>query len=214
MHSYCTSNNVQTNIWSHCKKLSDTETAPSAKICQDVISRKKGPLKFQWTHTTWHTHTQRPLVKHWIACRKWLFGNLEAPPMDHGAFSLSTLLQSVPFYLSHSSSRLPASLSGSHLPPLFMSVGAFPRSAPAHLSKTCQKTTLKGDCSAWNVRFKTMSLGSLRAGKAVFPGAETRKSPCLRIQMKCSKTGPEPLFEMELLSEAALPAQCFITAQI
>lgn len=117
--------------------LSDIETVPSAKICQDVISLKKGVLKIPVvTHIDTHTHTQRALVKHWIAHRKWLFGNLTAPPMAHRALSLSSRLQSVSFYLSHSSSSsssLPASLQ-------------FPSPSPVH-GRGCLPTLGSWTCA-------------------------------------------------------------------
>lgn len=52
-----------------------------------------------------------------------------------------------------------------------------------------------------------MGLGFMRATKTVISAAETWKSPCLRILMKCRKTGPKPFFETELLSKAMLQTQ-------
>lgn len=123
-----------------------------------------------------------------LASNQSLFIFLTPPP-------LCLLLSPVPISLPCSWPWVPshAQLVNLHaLPPL-----------PVHVSKL----HWRGDSSAWNVGFKTMCLGFMWVCKALFSGAETWKSPCLRIQMKCSKTGPEPLFEIELLSEAALPTQ-------
>lgn len=70
--------------------------------------------------------------------------------------------------------------------------------------QTCQRATLRGDCRAWNVGFRTMCLGFIWAGEAAFSGAETPKSPCLRIQMKCSKNWAKaPLWDRAALYRSA-----------
>lgn len=134
--------------------LSDMETVQSAKICQDVISLKRGSLKFQWSHTLTHTHTKALSLalnsSQEVAI--WQFRST-----SYGSSSLlSLLLPPISVFsfvsLTHSSS-LPASLFSSHLPPLLMAVGAFPRSAlelarPPSSAGTCQQIILRGDCSA------------------------------------------------------------------
>ena len=135
---------------------------------------------------------------------------------SHGSSSLLSLLSppiSLFLSFSHSSSSLPAFLSSSHLPPLFMAVGAFPRSALELARPPSSPPNMSANCiEGWLQRMKCGILNDVSWLYAGSPGRvfwcrETWKSPCLRIQMKCSKTGPEPLFEIELLSKAALPTQ-------
>lgn len=161
--------------------LSDTETVPSAKTCQDVISLKRGSLKFQWSHTLTHTHTQRLLVKHWIAHRKWLFGNLVAPPMAHQASTR-------PLFISGSSLRFSCL-------PVVHGRGCLPTLCSWTRTPSLRSVGMSGS--------DTDTVQS----KSVISAAETWKSPCLRILMKCRETGPKASFELEPLSEAKLHTQ-------
>lgn len=169
-----------------------------------------GSLKFQRSHTLTrtHTHTQRPLVKHWIACRKWLFGNLEAPPMAHRALSLLSPPIS-PFLSFPLLLLLPSRCFSLQFPSpsLVRDRGCLPTlSSCPSLPQTCQQTASTGDCSAWNGGFKAMRLGFMWAGKAAFSGAGTRKSPCLRIQ-NAAKLGKSP----SLRSSCFLRQHCRIS---
>lgn len=193
--------------------LNDIETAPSAKICQDVISLKRGSLKFQWSHTLTHTHTQRPLVKHWIARRKWLFGNLEAPPMAHRAFSLSSRLQSVSF-LSFSLLLLPSPYFSLQFSSLSLVHGC--GCLPTLSSWTCTPSLLSQCMSASCIEVVTAAREMQDSKRCVLAlcglprlrflvQRETWKSPCLRIQMKCSKNWAKaPLWNGDALQGSVL----------
>lgn len=120
--------------------------------------------------------------------------------MAHGAFSLSSRLQSVPF-LSFSLLFLLL------LSPCFSLRFSSPSPCswlwvPSHAQRlnlhalpllpVVSANALRDDCGAWNVRSWVMCLCFIWPSEAGFTAAETWESPCLRILMKCSKTGANP----------------------
>lgn len=134
-------NNAQTNL-DHMRRAQWHRHSNARKHMSGRGQLKKGVFKIP---VVTHIDTQRALVKHWIAFRKRLFGNLEAPPMAHGAFSfLSPPISPSLSFLLLFSQPLCFSLTSSPLPPLSAAVGAFPRSALARLSPNMSANYTEG----------------------------------------------------------------------